>query len=514
MVYMKLSLFMSISQHVFPRPPYMGLKSFFVRSFFFTIFFTTVEIPTALAEPWLGTRFAQNCAGCHAPGRKNLPPVLRRCSLSCQGCHVNPNGGGMRSFYGKWNEDKWLRSFRVKKLGQERLPAPLHRQHYGKNLKAKPKPQTLKKVADHGLPMVLSDKEFEQEMLYDRHHDKFYYVNATSTDDYKYTIPKDDPYRLMDATKIDGGGDFRLFAYRLGRGEDKKVRHFLMEASFGLRYRPLRNTHIVYESRYFGPPVGQQIDQIPGQEQTRSMYIMQDDLPWNIYAMGGYYKPLFGNYTPDHTALAQVMTSLLTTGQGNIAKALYKAVSFGTAPNVPFANLHYITKRVGTTPNNDETGYAGNIGLRFVSFGGQVNYSFWSTNDTSVDNDPKKIEMHAFELRAAYLDYIFGMEAISFAKDQKLEDFREGGLITAEGRYRFWRENYASLELANANVARDLSPGFARQIKVGTKHFLIPGLEISTQYSIDEGRSKPTAANPNTAAFKQNTLSLMIHTYF
>src|SRR4051812_42295725 len=67
----------------------------------------------AKAEPWLSTRYAQNCAGCHAPGRKNVPVTYRRCSLNCQGCHVNPSGGGLRSQYGKWNEERWLKSFRT-----------------------------------------------------------------------------------------------------------------------------------------------------------------------------------------------------------------------------------------------------------------------------------------------------------------------------------------------------------------------------------------------------------------
>ena len=36
----------------------------------------------AMAEPWLASRFSQNCAGCHSPGRKNLEASKRRCSLS------------------------------------------------------------------------------------------------------------------------------------------------------------------------------------------------------------------------------------------------------------------------------------------------------------------------------------------------------------------------------------------------------------------------------------------------
>ena len=479
---------------------------------YFCIFVGLLFSFHALAEPWLGTRFAQNCAGCHAPGRKNLPPVLRRCSLSCQGCHVNPNGGGLRSFYGKWNEDYWLRSFRSKKLKQPKLAAPFHKQFYGRKQK-KLSVKNIRKIIRKGFPLVRSNEEFENELLYDRYHDKFYHVNAKSRREFEFSIPQTDPYRLMDEQKIDGGGDFRLFAYKNQSGPDQKLHPFLMEATFGVRYRPLRHTHFVYEARYLGIPVGQRVDNVAGNEQTRSLYLMQDALPWNIFVMGGFYRPLFGNYTPDHTALAQEMASLVTTGQQNSTRNLYKAISVGSAPNVPFGNLHYIMKRVGSNPNEKESGLAGNFGLRFVTFGAQLNYSFWSTEDKSQADNLVQVEMHALEMRGAWKEYIFGIEGASFARDEELLDFREGGVITLEGKYRFWRENYGTLEIAQANTARNILPGSANQIKIGSKHFLFPGLEIATSYSMDKETQNATGTTPETTT-DISTISVQIHTYF
>jgi len=52
------------------------------------------------ATPLLALREAQNCAGCHNPGRSQRPYFERRCTLDCQGCHADPSGGGARNQWG------------------------------------------------------------------------------------------------------------------------------------------------------------------------------------------------------------------------------------------------------------------------------------------------------------------------------------------------------------------------------------------------------------------------------
>lgn len=50
----------------------------------------------------IALREAQNCGGCHNPGRSQRPVMERRCTLDCQGCHIDPAGAGPRNAWGKY----------------------------------------------------------------------------------------------------------------------------------------------------------------------------------------------------------------------------------------------------------------------------------------------------------------------------------------------------------------------------------------------------------------------------
>lgn len=71
----------------------------FCRTMLALIFFV-IFASSARATPLIALREAQNCGGCHNPGRSQRPVLERRCTLDCQGCHVDPNGGGARNQWG------------------------------------------------------------------------------------------------------------------------------------------------------------------------------------------------------------------------------------------------------------------------------------------------------------------------------------------------------------------------------------------------------------------------------
>lgn len=62
------------------------------------------------ATPLIALREADNCGGCHRPGRSQRPVLDRRCTLDCQGCHVDPAGAGARNQWGYYYSQDQLAS--------------------------------------------------------------------------------------------------------------------------------------------------------------------------------------------------------------------------------------------------------------------------------------------------------------------------------------------------------------------------------------------------------------------
>lgn len=525
------------------------LSAFFISTLLFTYF--------VHAEPWLANRYAQNCASCHSPSRRNVEPSERRCTLSCQGCHVNPNGGGMRNSYGVWNQQRWLRSHKSSILANKGTPAPLKNQKYAsmpnsflsgdntssskggkKGSSSKKAPldmATWNEMAKDGPPLVVTNSVEYKESDYDR-SDRQEYINVQNRTEFLARITEDDPYRVERTQSVFAGGDFRYFMLSgdsttkyAAAPDQKRDLDFTgpMALDLAVRVRPTaEKVAFVFEHRYFNTPTDGQSNlewSVTGGGYPRSAYVLVDDLPYATYVQYGLYKPMFGHSTPDHMSLLNSIiyadnTSASLSPNARSAQALNKVLSIGGSPNVPFLNLHWIQPMdTANFPYRKDSGFAVNLGGRFVTLGASIMASYWSTKGPQSEPGPDLAnDMYGVTGGFTYRDFVVNFDFSNvkreYASGAQVGGSDSGSVTTLETKYRIWREVYLMANYAQANLTRSLKKGSSTEMMFGVKSFLLPGTEFEIlSVSREDDDKDPLTATTNQSS---DYIQAQMHLFF
>ncbi len=525
-----------------------------VLSFLFLLVVFSASQQTAAAEPWMSIRSSQNCAGCHAPGRKNLTPKDRRCTLSCQGCHVNPSGGGIRNTYGRWFDAHWLKSFSIKNMGDPAAIAPSEEQAYdqigdflfqtknkrpskrkiaAKAMKVFKKKRRQKSASKAGLRLKRSKNYYIDDTAHDRSDGREDDI-ATSDVEYWLQVPQLDPKRKRLETKVDGGGSFRYQLVSVPTikvndqdFESPDLQHFLMNADIGVRWRPAKkHLNLVFEHRVLGSPRENSFSDLLKESRPRSMYLLVDDLPYNSYFQAGAYRFGFGRASPDHTLLTQEILAA-STSASKAYNMNYQAVSVGASPNVPFANLHYIHKDISNRNAQGEKwkGFAGQVGMKTVRLGSTASYSFLhlSQEEASGKNQTQAHAVHLGgmlkpKIAGNYHRIIGQFEALHLRKERAAvgvlpEISAKATAVSLDGLMQIWREVYLNGQYSYSDTNRAMQNGSSSQWRIGIKAHLLAGVEVSMRYGSDVEVTEEFNGRPFTE-LRSTSFVQQVHLYF
>lgn len=318
--------------------------------------------------------------------------------------------------------------------------------------------------------------------LYDKNSYSEWKAVVESEADFLSVVPKDDPYRLERDLSIYASGDVRWFGITASEkvlsGDDQ--RFWLMGADIGVRMRPFdyHKFSAVIEARFLNGPDGEDPeDGFTDHAMAKSAYLLWDDLSYNSFLQWGLYRPMFGHYDPDHNSLSSEVSGLTQD-------KVFKGFAFGTAPNVPFIVVNYVQpydKDGGEAATS--SGFVVTGGGRFVTMGASIAASYWNTDFQKISDTTKyKRQMYSINGGLTIKDFIFNIETLRAQITSSNQAKKAGNTYTLQTKYRFFRENYLLLNLGNANIARDLTPGKGSDFTVGVKSFPYSNIELEALY--------------------------------
>lgn len=322
---------------------------------------------SAFALPMYAQRSGRTCGNCHVSptyqdqdGWENPELSKRKCNMSCQGCHTNPLGGGLRNTSGRYYGQSTLSMFSLQErsysdYGREVLPAAVAnrlRLQYSAQIPGRGGKKTIPsnwKEAQEGV----GGDQTEGWNVFGR---PFGEASEYAYWDGRYGDLNPDPMVQL-------GGDFR-FAYFSGSKS-----FFPMQADLHASVHPIEHVTamgtLAARGRTAGPVATFTQERLPFF--ARNAFLMAHEFPMMAYAKAGIFMPSFGTYIDDHTSFTREFLEMDVSN----ADDTVLGVELGMAPNYPFAQVSFFRNMTPYgAPDGTNPGFGGaaNFGWRDLGF--------------------------------------------------------------------------------------------------------------------------------------------------
>ncbi|HZL83894.1 MAG TPA: hypothetical protein VFD07_00800 [Candidatus Krumholzibacteria bacterium] len=306
------------------HPTGCRLRDAIRRSAFWGVLLLALVPTVARSTPVYSARAGRTCDNCHLTPNTWVNPKLfdRKCSLSCQACHVDPSGGGMRNASGRFYQRATLPAVATsprptQDWDRDFLGLFVRKDHattYTDSL-----PQGPASAAQRTEPQFAPKDIWALGRPLDEASVHAFFQG-------RYGVLQADPALRF-------GWDLRLATYWAGSvavfpmQADANVtahplEHFTLLANVGVRARAggFRDTRGDPRTPYF-----------------RELYVLLHEAPMQTYVKVGRFLPAFGLRLDDHTALTRRLFEL----DASLPETRVTGIELGLAPNYPFASISY-----------------------------------------------------------------------------------------------------------------------------------------------------------------------------
>ncbi len=332
----------------------------------FWMLFLTSEL---LALPQYAARSARVCSNCHVnplktPTQKawdNPDLKDRKCNMSCQGCHINPAGGGLRNAPGRFYAMSTLPT-----LGAKLRP---YRDVGSRDIELLTSMLSNSDSASTTKPKGSEASDFSKEgkWFYPDDWLSYGYPLKTKSNQSSYAYQQDrmgpinaDPFLTL-------GANFRLADW-FASGENFI---FPMQAEVGAAIHPVEHISLASTGALQGRTEGLSGKDDPEYSpiKIQNAFLLIHELPFQSYFQGGLFLPEFGLRQEDHTQANRKYFEM----DPSLIENQVQGFQIGMAPNYPYSSVSFFQLQ-DKNWNSTGLGTAFNLYWRDVSWGAGASY--------------------------------------------------------------------------------------------------------------------------------------------